>query len=425
MSLVPEFADKYEPHEQHDVTNCSLRVFFVPQDSSRPRRYEISRPTFESLFTELAVPVRFLEVLANNNGCYQAFTTYNESRAEYFPQGSDILTKLPSSFLNSAIYFRYNISTERTVCLLHGNQSSEVKSALGQVFWPPLRHSASPWQLIETVVSEYVGLMEHRRQSLDVHVRELEAKTGMSALIFDESQKAAADELNDLLKALHVYEGHLAFFERTVQFQVGWIEWLQAQQSILNQHRFGQVEVIRLPLIHRPIEEGIAFSLGLCASLSRESLEQVRTLRNRIRIQLSCVSQIGTMLFCLPFLTLAIKVVNLIAQNDSRTNISIADASRKIAFETRRDSDAMKTIAALTMVFLPGTFVATLFGMAFFTVDSGSGSGFHVNSLWWIYLAVTIPLTMLTIGVWRGWLRMARRLKIQDEERMDLKEKSQ
>ena len=58
---------------------------------------------------------------------------------------------------------------------------------------------------------------------------------------------------------------------------------------------------------------------------------------------------------------------NLIAQNVSRTNIAIADASRRIAFETRRDSDAMKTIAALTMIFLPGTFVAvSTHGIDFF-----------------------------------------------------------
>ena len=48
----------------------------------------------------------------------------------------------------------------------------------------------------------------------------------------------------------------------------------------------------------------------------------------------------------------------MIAQNDNQTNIAIAEASRRIAFETKRDSDAMKTIAALTMIYLPATFVA-------------------------------------------------------------------
>ncbi|KAL8661329.1 MAG: hypothetical protein Q9202_005694 [Teloschistes flavicans] len=119
------------------------------------------------------------------------------------------------------------------------------------------------------------------------------------------------------------------------------------------------------------------------------------------------------------------KVANFMTQNDGRTNIAIAEASRRIAFETKRDSDAMKTIAALTMVFLPATFVATLFGMVFFTVDSGRSSKLRVNPYWWVYLAATIPLTMLTVGAWLGWLRWVRWKRLQDEENFGLKEKSQ
>ncbi|KAI4272203.1 MAG: hypothetical protein L6R35_006490 [Caloplaca aegaea] len=258
---------------------------------------------------------------------------------------------------------------------------------------------------MSVLTSEYVALMEPERQALDVTVRELEAKTGMSAHLFDESQRAAAHEHNALLKDLHVCEGLLAFFERTTQFQVGWIEWLHVQQAALNQLRFGTCELPNLPAANRQPEEIVASSMSLCASLSRERLEQVRTLRNRIRIQLSVVA-------------------NLIAQNDGRTNIAIAEASRRIAFETKRDSDAMKTIAALTMIFLPATFVATLFGMAFFIADPDSASGFRVNSLWWIYLAVTIPLTMLTVGMWLGWLKWVRWRRAQEEKSLGLKEKS-
>ncbi|KAL8933822.1 MAG: hypothetical protein Q9216_006197 [Gyalolechia sp. 2 TL-2023] len=264
----------------------------------------------------------------------------------------------------------------------------------------------SPFQVLNIMVSEYVALMEPERQLMDVRVRELEAKTGMSAHIFDESQKALADEHNALLKDLHLCEGLLAFFERTTQFQVGWAEWLQAQHAALTELRFGTRKIVKMAPADRPIEEeGVASSLSLCTSFSVERLEQVKTLRNRIRIQLSVVA-------------------NLIAQNDSRTNIAIAEASRRIAFETKRDSDAMKTIAALTMVYLPATFVATLFGMVFFSTESISASGFQVNPLWWIYLVVTIPLTMLTVGVWLGWLRWVRRRRVQDEEDMGLKEKS-
>ncbi len=255
------------------------------------------------------VPIRFFEVLANNNGCYHALTTFNEDRAEYFRElglsfpgrlfclvcqhpRADLFVKLPSSFLNSAIYFRHDLLREATVCLLFGNEIHRVESTVGQMFLPSRRSSTSPMQIVDTIVSEYVALMEPHRHSLDVSLRQLEAKTGMGAHEFHESQRVAATELNYLMRELHVCEGQLAFFERTVQFQAGWIEWLQAQHAVLNQLRFGTRELISLPPFRRPVEEGVASSLSLCASLSRESLEQARTLRNRVRIQLSVVSHI-------------------------------------------------------------------------------------------------------------------------------------
>ena len=55
----------------------------------------------------------------------------------------------------------------------------------------------------------------------------------------------------------------------------------------------------------------------------------------------------------------------LIAQKESRQNLiiarassRIADDSRKVAIWTRRDSTDMRIITVITMLFLPGTFVA-------------------------------------------------------------------
>lgn len=51
----------------------------------------------------------------------------------------------------------------------------------------------------------------------------------------------------------------------------------------------------------------------------------------------------------------------------------IADESKNVAVETRRDSTLMKTIASLTMVYLPSTLATTIFSTGFFNVlDSGS-----------------------------------------------------
>jgi Mg2+ and Co2+ transporter CorA len=43
---------------------------------------------------------------------------------------------------------------------------------------------------------------------------------------------------------------------------------------------------------------------------------------------------------------------------DGRVSKSIAEASEQIARESKRDSSAMKTLAVLTTVFLPPTFIA-------------------------------------------------------------------
>ena len=49
---------------------------------------------------------------------------------------------------------------------------------------------------------------------------------------------------------------------------------------------------------------------------------------------------------------------SIASQMDNRNNLNIANLTSKIAIETKRDSSSMITIAAVTMVFLPGTFIS-------------------------------------------------------------------
>lgn len=49
---------------------------------------------------------------------------------------------------------------------------------------------------------------------------------------------------------------------------------------------------------------------------------------------------------------------NLANQSDNHTNLKIAEISKSIAEETRKDSSSMITIAAVTIIFLPATFVS-------------------------------------------------------------------
>jgi Mg2+ and Co2+ transporter CorA len=56
----------------------------------------------------------------------------------------------------------------------------------------------------------------------------------------------------------------------------------------------------------------------------------------------------------------------MITQRDGSLNIALARDSRTLAAASKRDSSSMKTLAAMTALFLPGTFVASFFAMPVF-----------------------------------------------------------
>ena len=66
---------------------------------------------------------------------------------------------------------------------------------------------------------------------------------------------------------------------------------------------------------------------------------------------------------------------------------------------SQRDTSAMKTVAMVTMVFLPGTFVASFFAMPMLNWDATAYNEI-VSPRFWIYWMVTVPLTMAVFAVW-------------------------
>ncbi|KAJ5147531.1 hypothetical protein N7526_000883 [Penicillium atrosanguineum] len=74
-------------------------------------------------------------------------------------------------------------------------------------------------------------------------------------------------------------------------------------------------------------------------------------------------------------------VYNLVTQQDAANNIQIAHSMKQ-------DSTSMNAIAALTMVFLPGTFAGTVVGAGVF------GGAITGAKVWWVWVGITVPLTL-------------------------------
>ncbi|KAH6891400.1 hypothetical protein B0T10DRAFT_311687 [Thelonectria olida] len=94
---------------------------------------------------------------------------------------------------------------------------------------------------------------------------------------------------------------------------------------------------------------------------------------------------------------------NLIGQHDSINNTDIALSSH-------RDASSMKTLAVVTMFFLPGSFIAALFSTPCFDWDSvnpnnRSSIGVTATPQFSLYWAITIPMTLITFLLYFAWLQ--------------------
>lgn len=89
----------------------------------------------------------------------------------------------------------------------------------------------------------------------------------------------------------------------------------------------------------------------------------------------------------------------------------MAVQQRRLAHASKRDSNSTKSLSLLGAVFLPATYLASLFSMTFFNFqdasasgDTGGGGGNPaVSPFLWVYFAITIPITLVVVIFWRWW----------------------
>ncbi|KAI2769286.1 hypothetical protein F4815DRAFT_489732 [Daldinia loculata] len=77
-------------------------------------------------------------------------------------------------------------------------------------------------------------------------------------------------------------------------------------------------------------------------------------------------------------------------------------ANTRISIETKRDNAQMRSIALMTMIYLPLTSVASIFSMGVFNWGAAEGQSV-LTFYFWVYIAIGGGLTILTLGLW-WWL---------------------
>ncbi|CZR68850.1 uncharacterized protein PAC_18750 [Phialocephala subalpina] len=86
-----------------------------------------------------------------------------------------------------------------------------------------------------------------------------------------------------------------------------------------------------------------------------------------------------------------------------------------IVARTKRDNTVMKVIAVLTALFLPGTFIATIFSMQVFNWDQENPIGPHFKTYWYFTAPIT---TVLVVGFSAWFLKMRYEDNLEEKRRM-------
>lgn len=96
------------------------------------------------------------------------------------------------------------------------------------------------------------------------------------------------------------------------------------------------------------------------------------------------------------------KIMNFEMQKLTEQGIEENKLVKRLTQQATRDTKAMKIIALVSAIFLPATFMATLFGSNFF-VYSQDQNKLTVASNFWVYIVFTAGFSGMVITAWILW----------------------
>lgn len=301
---------------------------------------------------------------------------------------------------NYVLSLSHNLSTGWTTALIHGDrgmvpvsESQDKASTVFEQIRALIVATPSLWThplLLPTILlKNYMNRAEVFETRLDDEVLVLENSIGVTfpgrlrrnmPTAPQTTKLPTRSDMRKLTMGTHTVLTEIIFVSRVVTFNRDCAAYLlkigdELSPRIPPPRRASLFQASReLQSTAKYMENSSNSMQGFCSNLKERALSQIQVL------------------------------YSISAQTDNRL-------SARIAVSSGRDSTAMKTLAFITALFLPGTYIATLFSMSMFEwraspSDSPSSTSSSSNTLspsFWIYWATTIPLTIAVIIGWRLW----------------------
>lgn len=171
---------------------------------------------------------------------------------------------------------------------------------------------------------------------------------------------------------LHEIERHAIHVLETIDLAIG------TTDCILTQHELFMSDMPphqKFTQRSKQIHQRLQFHSNMLNSLRHRSMSNKERLLNEIQLSFQTV-----------------------AQYDAKISVKIGKAAQA-------DSAAMKAVAFLTLTFLPATFTSAIFSMSFFNYDATANS-WTMSDKFWLYWAVSVPITIVSATVWYYWTKL-------------------
>ncbi|KAH7076862.1 hypothetical protein BKA63DRAFT_291670 [Paraphoma chrysanthemicola] len=296
----------------------------------------------------------------------------------------------PWRIRQSGIYHLTARNPRRSVLfIIHPSPSARFKNYLHQVLQQPqarFRLLSNPMlihsMLISTHLSSWRDYLEyHETQLLQLDMKPACTSLTQSLVTFDTLKEVRAVEKNIL-----PLEPLLASFDRLM---------------------------VDLEEVNKVFSEASGAEDSTCAII-QAALNQFRRDATSYRGQVLFLNRRAqsTAQSVLDVLNLGFQQL---AQSQSKNTFSMARSARE-------DSIAIRAITLVTSLYLPFSFVASMFGMNLVDFDTESRNIVLSNQVW-LYFVISVPLTALTLACWKWRMQLYRQDYMEEEMRPTLKTK--
>ncbi|POR34676.1 Uncharacterized protein TPAR_05130 [Tolypocladium paradoxum] len=239
---------------------------------------------------------------------------------------------------------------------------------------------------------------------IKVQLRKVEKRTGYSTFASRQGEEAATEELGNLSAQTSGSAAKLAStmrktktLERLLDFILKMVDEDESRLRLGAANDTVQNDSID-PVSQSALDgcELLKTHVDLLKERQKNQLLDTEYILKRVQVQIDAL-------------------FSIITQQDSLHSLKLSQSTHEIAYFSYRDSSSMKTLAVVTMFFLPGSFISALFSTPCFewaSVDHLSNDiGVKPTPQFSLYCAIAIPLTVVTFMLYFLWLWVQKREK--------------